>query len=66
MSMGVRAVDVTFVISGAADGVVVAVEVVVSVVFLIGALRHTTSMMEPLLSSTVSTVRHSYSSRVRM
>lgn len=78
MSMGARAVDVTFVISvaaaaAAAAPVAVAVAVaaveaglVVSVVSLIGALRHITSMMEPLLSSTVSTVRRSYSSRVRM
>lgn len=80
MSMGARVVDVTFVIS-AAVAIAVAAEapapvavavaagevvLMVSVVSLIGALRHITSMMEPLLSSTVRTVRRSYSSRVRM
>lgn len=71
MSMGARVVDVTFVISAvvaapaAAAAAVVEAGVVVSV-SLTGALRHITSMMEPLLSSTVSTVRRSYSSRVRM
>lgn len=73
MSMGARVVDVTFVISAvvaapapaAAAAAAVEAGVVVSV-SLTGALRHITSMMEPLLSSTVSTVRRSYSSRVRM
>ena len=76
MSMGARVVDVTFVISAAVAVAAAAsapvavaageVGVVVLVVSLIGALRHITSMMEPLLSSTVRTVRRSYSSRVRM
>lgn len=71
MSMGARVVDVTFVISAAAAVALVAVSVAVAtveveVVVSVGALRHITSMMEPLLSSTVSTVRRSYSSRVRM
>lgn len=67
MSMGVRVVDVTFVISTSMAFVnAVGVGMVVSVASLIGALRQVTSMTEPLLSSTVSTVRRSYSSRERM
>lgn len=66
MSTGSRVVDVTFIISAAVAVAAVVLGVLLPVASLIGALRHTTSIMEPLLSSTVSTVRRSYSSRVRM
>lgn len=67
MSMGARVVDVTFVNSIVPAAVAaVGVGMVVLEASLIGALRHITSMIEPLLSSTVSTVRRSYSSRERM